>query len=243
MWEIHQFYVSYNTDKFNIFTTTKLLNLISTQKKLIHIPFLTEEKQETLFLTLNTLSSMFFGKIILLCEQTHSNKIVFIKEFDISMLPSIYLDNGNLIHYNIFPVADGIITTLNNACILIFTADCIPLFIYNPENMLYGLVHLGRKGIESGIITNLIDILSKNSNNLDQFRFIIGPHICSKYYIVEGKEYSMSYKVTTQLLKLGINETQIISSTFCTYQDTDLFYSYRRLKTNQRNLSCITPKN
>lgn len=243
MWETHQFYVSYNTNKFNIFTTTKSLslNLLPNQHP-IDIHLLSQKKKEILYLALNTLSNLFSDKIILLCEQTHSNKIVFVKDLCVDKLPFITLENKTKIYYKLFPIADGIITTLNNACILVFTADCIPLFIYNEENMTYGLIHAGRKGIELGIVHSLIAKLAENSNNLTEFKFIIGPHICPECYIVEGKKYSLFDKVKDQLLKFGLKEKQIIRSPFCTFQTQDLFYSYRNEKTDQRNISCITPK-
>lgn len=242
MWGTHQFYISYNnTLKFNIFTTIKSLNSLLFNKKQINISVLTEEKKETLNLTLNAFPYLFSDKIMLLCEQIHGNKIAFLEQ-PLSNLPSLELNNGRKVYYHIFPSTDGIITTLSNAFIVIFTADCIPLFVYDEEEMVFGLVHAGRKGIELGIIDNLIEILAKNSQNIAKFKFVIGPHICPKCYIVDGKEYSLTDKIINQLLKLGVNKGNVTSSPFCTCHNSEYFYSYRKDKTECRNISVILPK-
>ena len=42
-------------------------------------------------------------------------------------------------------------------------ADCVPVYIYDIQHEVIGLIHAGWRGIASGIIENTIDIMIKKA--------------------------------------------------------------------------------
>ena len=52
---------------------------------------------------------------------------------------------------------DGIISSSKSLVLSIQVADCIPLYLADPENNVIGIVHAGWRGIEKGIVDNSIN--------------------------------------------------------------------------------------
>ena len=215
--------------KFNIFTTTKNVfcnktNLPKILKKL-NIP-----KKFN----------------ILICEQVHGRKVKFIST------PKVVKTYGYRISFN--KNIDGIITNHNNNLVCIFTADCVPLFFFNEPRNVFGIIHIGRKGVLCGIVESLINKIMKY--DISNFKFILGPHICEKCYkidkkLAKGSKYgfdkktnlfSLKKEIIGRLLKFGINIEKIGVSYFCTYHNNSKFYSYRRGDNEQRIVSLIYNK-
>jgi len=242
MWEVNEnFLIFKNKNSPLIFTTIKpLINKIfkkryNIKNKIPNFPYL---KLKLLcgiieFLNLNE-------EIILFCEQVHSNNVVFVDKKKLK--ETQFLKVGEKVYkYIYFSNTDGIITSLKNSIIFIFTADCIPLFLYEEKGDKIGLVHLGRKGLELGILDNTIEVLITNNAKIANFNFVFGPHICQNCYIVDGKIYNLFEKAKSRLLNFGIKNSQIYHSRYCTSCDNHLFYSYRKEnKTDLRNISSIT---
>lgn len=171
---------------------------------------------------------------IITCEQVHGNKVNHI-----SHLTS---------HISQLKNSDGIITNNHNIAICIFTADCVPLFIYSEENKIFGLVHIGRKGLLAGITENVTKLLSSKKLCSNYFRdhiyvtdftFILGPHICKKCYSVDGKSFSLKKEIVSRLVANGVNKRNIITSNYCTYHNNNLFFSYRHGDDDKRIVSVI----
>ena len=47
------------------------------------------------------------------------------------------------------PEADGLMTPLNGICLVIRSADCVPVFMYDRERRILGAVHSGWRGTET----------------------------------------------------------------------------------------------
>lgn len=158
---------------------------------------------------------------------------------------------------------DALITTKKNVFIGVLTADCIPIFLYDPKKNIIGIIHSGRRGLRDHIteytIMKMIKDFSLNPNTL---HVQIGVHICAKCYQVskeifaefdislnESHSYLNMHTILIQNLNnIGISNNQIQISPHCTYCSTTeeekyLFFSYRRDKTPQRILSFIGLKN
>ena len=172
-------------------------------------------------------SKIIFGK------QIHSNKILVVE------------DNTKGIKK-----VDGFITNLKNILLCIFTADCVPVFIYEKVIGCIGIVHCGWRGIYKGIIKNAMRKLIKNyrvrPNNL---RFILGPSIKKCCYEVSkdlidrfkrrfkgigikerGKRYYLSLDeiIKYEILKFKVPKKNIVECKLCTFCDKTKFFSYRR---------------
>ncbi len=229
MWKSKNNILLFENKKFLIITTTKKIfcnknNLIKVLRK-INI-----NKNYT----------------ILVCEQVHGNKIKFVSK----------TNSIKKLEYKIsfYKNVDGIVTDNINNLICIFTADCVPLFVFNEEKSIFGLIHVGRKGVLSGIVEKLLTKIEKYE--IRNFKFVLGPHICEKCYKVDvgcvknalfgfdnqKNMFSLEKEILGRLIKRGVNKKQVIKTKYCTSHNYSKFYSYRRGDKEKRLVSLILKK-
>ncbi len=80
-------------------------------------------------------------------------------------------------------IGDGIITVNRSLVPSVTVADCMPLYLYEPESGVFGIVHSGWKG--TGIIADAIQLAGKNYGaRAENFCVVMGPHIRACCYIV-----------------------------------------------------------
>ncbi|WP_038074151.1 polyphenol oxidase family protein [Treponema sp. C6A8] len=78
---------------------------------------------------------------------------------------------------------DGMITCLKEYLPVVTVADCMPVYLYESESGLFGVVHSGWKG--TGIIGEAINLAEKNYGvRAENFSVVLGPHIRKCCYIV-----------------------------------------------------------
>ena len=149
--------------------------------------------------------------------------------------------------------ADGIILDQKNKLIIIKTADCTPLFFFSNDYKECGIIHIGWRGLYTGIEDKIFDLIKTSREEL---RFFIGPSIEKSCYEVgldlfdkfKDKKYrdkiftkksndkyfmDVNLGITLSLLEKGISKDQISYSNICTFCDKN-FPSYRRNKTKER---------
>ncbi|OGS45871.1 MAG: hypothetical protein A2539_05345 [Elusimicrobia bacterium RIFOXYD2_FULL_34_15] len=162
------------------------------------------------------LKTQFGIKNLICATQTHSDNIEIVTEKDLNRK---------------FYAVDGFITNKQNIPIAVFTADCLPVFIYDKVKDIIGIVHAGRIGLEKQIIKKSIGILKEifHSNSKD-ILVAIGPHIKKCCYDVD-----LDKAAKKQINGLGIKNISIAD--VCTHENS--FFSYRRDKTEKRMLSLI----
>lgn len=140
---------------------------------------------------------------------------------------------------------DALVTDEPGVAIAIFTADCIPVFLYDKKKNVIGIVHAGWRGTKEEISKKTISEL-KNSFGTDPKDLIaaIGPGIRKCCYKVKenvatafgdsarkiGAEYylDLAKENIKQLLDSGINNDNIYDSKICTACQNDLLFSYRK---------------
>ncbi len=170
-------------------------------------------------------------------EQIHSNKVV-----------SLTAQNSKL-HFK----ADASYTTEKNIVCCVMTADCLPVIFCNKQATWVAAAHAGWKGIANGILKKLLDIFCREmQGNLSDLQVWIGPAISGQAYEV-AEEVKNAYlqqdsnleqaftaqkngrflldnslAAQLQLTKKGLLASQIATEAFCTFQDKQRFYSYRR---------------
>lgn len=121
-------YFGNNKDDLKVNGTYKNSNFLLLYKKLIKLS--------------NTpLKGLFF------LEQTHSNLVHVIDKNSELKSP---LDLHNI-------EGDAIITNLKNIGIGVATADCLPLFLYDPTMNVTAVIHAGWRGLVAAIITETIE--------------------------------------------------------------------------------------
>ena len=190
-------------------------------------------------------------KKIILLHQLHSNKIFFIHKISKKKL-----------------LGDGLITNIKNIAIGILTADCAPIFLFDPKMKIIAAIHAGWKGAYKKIVYKTIDDLKKKGSNIRDLIAVIGPCI-SKYKYEVKKDFlkkftkqnkknirfftfkekkiffSLNEYIKNQLKNIGISNIEIINKD--TYLRKNNFFSYRRSIKNKyydygRNISVIMIK-
>jgi YfiH family protein len=184
-------------------------------------------------------------------------KIRFKKFFEYLNIPSDNIVTQKQTHsanlnYAEFPGhfddSDGIYTDKKNIFLTIKAADCIPIFLYEPDRGIIAAVHSGWKGTHKKILTKMISEL-KNKFNINPGNLIafIGPGISQENYEVSeeiASDFSdkdvMSYqgrfyldlKMNNyfQMVNAGLNQENIEISPYCTFENNDKFFSYRKEK-------------
>ena len=193
---------------------------------------LPEQYVKSIFLGKNeyldeSLENEFADHQILRMIQTHSDHFLLFNEelsddFNLT-------DNQQEIIY--FDDIDGVFTDQKNKVLVIKVADCYPILFYHPSGII-GAVHAGRKGTEKEIIKKVIQEF-KEIKNLDKGWVIwLGPRICHDCYQIDretDEHYDLRAKNVEQIQSELDGEVNFaIDCGFCTVEQNDWFYSYRK---------------
>lgn len=106
-------------------------------------------------------------------ELVHSQKV-----FAIDSIEELYGKQG-----------DGIITKNKNIIPVVTVADCMPIFIFDPETGVFGVLHSGWKG--TGIVREAILLAQRvYGSSPENFCVVMGPHIHDCCYTVDEERAS-----------------------------------------------------
>lgn len=141
------------------------------------------------------------------------------------------------------PEADGLITQDSAIALVVLVADCVPLLLTNESGSMVSAVHVGRRGLVSGVAMEAVTEMKRLGATT--VSALIGPAICGKCYEVprtmqdEVCEIAPAARSTTVQGSSGLDiraglaaqlaDLEVPSSidSRCTYEDPQLF-SYRR---------------
>jgi len=164
----------------------------------------------------------------------------------------------------IYNDTDGMYTNFKDIVLSVQTADCLPIFLYEPENKIIAIVHAGWQGSVKGIIIKTLDKLENEfAIQPDKLKVAIGPGIqssCfelredvfSKYpaeFLYEHADSEKKYLdlqsfIIGQFISRGIIESNIFIDYSCTHCENQKYFSYRRDKNHSgRMLGIICFKN
>lgn len=159
------------------------------------------------------------------------------------------------------PDTDALITREPGIILSTFTADCLPIFIYDPVTPSIGLAHAGWRGTLNGIAVKTLEgMAAMFGANPAQCRVTIGPAIGTECFAVSedvAGQFAVaapetvhfdnsSYRVDLSefnrrlLRNIGVPGEQIIGSGLCTSCLREDFYSYRAEKTIGRMMGIIS---
>ena len=142
--------------------------------------------------------------------------------------------------------SDALITDKFNVGLAISSADCTPVFIYDPKNKIIAGVHSGWRGTEKKILQKTISRLYNDFNSspedlivymgpsISQNNYEVGPEVIAgfdhKYYKSKGEKFLLDVPAANydMLIESGIPENNIEKSELCTFQMKDFLQSYRR---------------
>jgi len=180
-------------------------------------------------------------KKLVIPNQTHS---AFVKRVN---KPGIYEDT------------DGLYTDNMEVILSVQTADCLPVFLYEPERKIIAIVHAGWQGSKKGVILKTLEKLEiESETQTNKLRVAIGPGIqssCfelredvfSKYpaeFLYEHEDPEKKYLdlqsfVKSQFTSRGVIESNIFVDSSCTHCENLKYYSYRRDKNHSGRMMGI----
>lgn len=181
----------------------------------------------------------FFEKVgidknrIIAAEIVHGNKVEIVDKFSKDFITG----------------ADGLLTRDEDVFLSITVADCIPVFIYEPQAKIVGIAHCGWRGILAGVIESLIKKISEADGKIENLKIYLGPgiNVChfeisedildkfsnfSDFVIRKDGKIFVDLKgiIKKQLTELGINSENIEDNQECTMENEQKYFSFRRDK-------------
>lgn len=179
---------------------------------------------------------------LVLTNQVHDTKVVFVDEKD--------KGKGFSRESDIIGV-DGLATATPGITLVTSHADCVPVFLYEPDVRAAALLHSGWRGTLKDIVSNGVKRLGEVPGfRADRLVAVIGPSIGSCCFEVDEDVFSLfynSYKneafykktsekkwnidlkgiIQEELLKEGLIPENIYDCGICTKCSKELFFSYR----------------
>lgn len=167
---------------------------------------------------------------IVYLKQVHGNKYHFVDDKNMKELTGVE--------------GDAIITKTSNIAIGVFTADCVPILLFDKELRIAAAIHAGWRGTNLKITHRVASYMMEELGSAPQNIYAaIGPSIGSCCFEV-GEEVFSKFNFTSkegnklfvdlnkenasQLMELGIGYQNIEDENFCTMHNKELFHSYRR---------------
>lgn len=167
-------------------------------------------------------------------RQIHSSKVHFVTKEDNFQNP---------------PECDALITDQPNRPLMVMSADCIPILIYDTQKQAIAAVHAGRAGALNNILKSTLTAMKEQfKSKPEDLIVVLGPsiHVCC-YEIgealakeIENGMYASALErrdskvyldllkiVHSQLIELGVNEQHIEISDICTSCQHETYFSYR----------------
>lgn len=148
---------------------------------------------------------------------------------------------------------DALVTNHSGITLTILTADCVPVYLVDPENKAIGLVHSGWSGTVKRIAAKTVQgMMSAYGTKPAQVIAVTGPCICADCFEVgdevadaflnefgsnrfslithkvdERYHINLAESIAQSLLDIGLNSSNIHQSGLCTACNPDLLFSHR----------------
>jgi YfiH family protein len=156
--------------------------------------------------------------------------------------------------------ADGSWTQENNLACVILTADCLPVLFTDTSGSVVSAVHAGWRGLLNGIFEQAVTQIKPHAQGtimawlgpaIGPRHFEVGEEV-RQAFIDKDLQYAYAFKSSGRenkwlcdlyelarqhLRQLGISH--IYGGQYCTYSQTEEFYSYRREKLTGRMATLI----
>lgn len=177
-------------------------------------------------------------------EQVHGNRIHKVVSEDAG--------RGSKSMGTSLPGVDALITNEKDLPLFSFFADCVPIFLFDPQKEAIGLAHAGWKGTVLKVGLNTLYHMNLEFGTTPSSVWVgLGPAICGFCYEVDEKvvsyfknvfsfwpefieqitedSYHLDLRKCNELSfrNIGVDKNRIITSDCCTFEQSDNFFSYR----------------
>ena len=104
---------------------------------------------------------------------------------------------------------DGLVTNSKGLCLCISTADCVPVFMYDPACKVIAMAHAGWRGTVSNIVVKTIDCMEKHFNvSPANIIAAIGPSISLKDFEIGDEVYQAFADAGFDMKQISSFDTQ-----------------------------------
>ena len=184
------------------------------------------------------------------------NRRIFFEKLNIPQVQIAFTDqvhSGNAAYAvgpGILNQTDALITDKENLFLVIQTADCFPVFLYDRKKRAIAAIHAGWQGVLNKIIENTIekmvrifdsnppDIIAAVGPGLQKECFEIRQDLFSRLdqtYLIrhpdnEKRLFDLKNMIQDKLVNQGVKTDNINTTEICTKCDQSNFYSFRRDK-------------
>lgn len=190
-------------------------------------------------------------KDLVLTRQTHSDIVRMVTKADACGLD----------HHS-YPECDALITNDDGCALVVFTADCTPILLWDSVNGVVGAVHAGWRGTAAGIAGKTVRAMVKEFGcDPKNVRAAIGPNIgaccfetdsdvpeaiiktfgndAAAYITKSGEKYHIDLKAVNALAlrRAGVESIEI--SEDCTMCQPDRFWSHRITGANRGSQGAV----
>lgn len=192
-----------------------------------------------------------------------TEKIYFLDQ--VHSVKGMCIDQNSSVSDVAMTEGDFLVTNQRGSGLAIFTADCVPIVIYDFVHNCIAMIHAGWRGIVGGIISNVVSTMQiMYETKPEQVEVFIGPAARRCCYFVQNGVYKMLKEsincadsalfdhrnegifldlpsaIEIQLVNKGIVKNRIQKQfSWCTLCNTT-YYSYRREKSSMRNINvCV----
>jgi len=174
------------------------------------------------------------------CEQVHGTNIV--------LVTGKLAGAGAKDFANTIKNADALITDMRGVPLLLFFADCVPVFLADPVTGTFAVIHAGWRGSVGGIVRKTINAMRRECLvKPENLYAAIGPSIGPCCYEVDdavlnqaaayekffkprgGGKYLLDlWSLNRQALtSAGVEFDRVSEAKVCTFDNPELFFSYR----------------
>lgn len=158
-------------------------------------------------------------------------------------------------------VADASVSHQSGRVCVVMTADCLPVLMTNKQGTVIGAAHAGWRGLNAGVLEKTISQMDVDVNDLyiwlgpaiGSTNFEVGSevregfvdnHTESERAFIAGKQAGKWFADIYQLARIrlnamGVGVNHLYGGEFCTFNDKDRFFSYRRQAKTGRMASLI----
>lgn len=138
---------------------------------------------------------------------------------------------------------DGHVTSAEGVLLAVTVADCVPVFVVDPDRRAVALLHAGWRGVVAGIVEQgLATLADRVGSRAADLRVHLGPAICGRCYEVGPEVFEgfglpvpsrrapvdLRAVVARRAVAWGVAPSRITVSAHCTRCGDSDFFSHRR---------------